>query len=181
MKQFTITILLLTVINFSFAQIFIAKTCEVSFFSHSPIEDISAINKASKPIINTATNDVAVKIVMLAFKFEKPLMEEHFNENYVESDKFPNATFKGKINEKVDYTKDGETKVTITGKFKIHDVEKEKTIDGTITKKGDELFIFSKFMLHVADYNIKVPSLYVTNIAEDIEVKLNANLEPFKK
>lgn len=163
------------------AQIYMAKTCEISFFSASPLEDITAINKAARPIINTATNDVAVKIVISAFQFEKPLMQEHFNENYMESEKFPNSTFKGKINETIDWTKDGEYKVTVTGKLMIHGVEKERTINGVVKIKGQEITISSKFNVHIADHGVKIPSLYVQNIAEDVEVKLNAILEPYKK
>jgi hypothetical protein len=163
------------------AQIYIAKTCEISFFSASPLEDIMAVNKACKPIINTATNDVQMKIAISAFQFEKPLMQEHFNENYMETEKFPNAIFKGKINEKIDWTKDGEYKVTVTGKLMIHGVEKERTIDGIVKIKGQEITISGNFKVHIADHGIKVPSLYVQNIAEDVDVKLNAVLEPYKK
>jgi len=158
-----------------------AKTCEISFFSASPLENIKAINKAAKPLINTATGDVQIKIVISAFVFEKPLMQEHFNENYMESEKFPNAFFKGKINEKIDFTKDGEHKVTVTGKLNIHGVDKDRTIDGIVSVKGNQLIISSKFNVHIADHGIKVPSLYVQNIAEDLEVKIDATLEPFKK
>ncbi len=181
MKKLFIILLATSLSTALFSQIYLAKTCEISFYSHSPIEDIKAVNKVAKPMLNTATGDVQIKIVMTAFQFDRPLMQEHFNEEYVESEKFPNAIYKGKINESVDYTKDGTTKVTVTGKFNIHGVEKEKTIDGTITVKGTEITLSSKFNLHVADYNIKVPSLYVTNIAEDVETKLEATLEPFKK
>ena len=177
-------LLSLTALVFStsmFAQIFMAKTCEVSFFSASPLENIEAINKAAKPLVNTSTNDVQIKIVNTAFIFEKPLMQEHFNENYMESEKYPNTIFKGKINEKVDWTKDGETKVTVTGKMLMHGVEKDITIDGIVTMKGGEMTISSKFKVHIADYGIKVPSLYIQNIAEDVDVKINAVLAPFKK
>lgn len=177
-------VLSLTAIVFStsmFAQIFMAKTCEVSFFSSSPLENIEAINKAAKPLINTSTNDVQIKIVNTAFVFEKPLMQEHFNENYMESEKYPNTVFKGKINEKIDWTKDGENKVTVTGKMSMHGVEKDITIDGVVTIKGGEISISSKFKVHIADYGVKVPSLYIQNIAEDVDVKINAVLAPFKK
>ena len=176
------------------AQIYLAKTCEISFFSESPLENITAVNKVAKPIVNTSTNDVQVKIPMVGFKFEKPLMEEHFNENYIETDAkgpndaagnttYPNknAIFKGKINETIDWTKDGEYKVTVTGKLTIHGVEKDRTIDGTVKIKGQEITLSTKFNIHIADHNIKVPSLYVKNIAEDVEVKLDAVLTPFKK
>jgi len=175
---FVTLILLSTLIH---AQIYLAKTCEISFFSESPLENIEAVNNASKPILSTATGDLQMKIPMKGFVFAKPLMQEHFNEDYVESDKFPDAFFKGKINETIDYTKDGEYKVTATGKITIHGVEKDKTLDGTLTIKGGQIMLQGAFNIHIADYNIKVPSLYVKNIAEDVSVKLNATLEPFKK
>ncbi|MGQ0827802.1 MAG: YceI family protein [Bacteroidota bacterium] len=181
MKKIFLSVISALVCPTMFAQIYMAKTCEISFFSASPLENIEAVNKACKPLINTASGDVQVKIVISAFVFEKPLMQEHFNENYMESEKFPNAFFKGKINEKIDFTKDGEHKVTVTGKLTIHGVDKDRTIDGVLSVKGSQLIISSKFNVHIADHEIKVPSLYVQNIAEDVEVKLNAMLEPFKK
>ena len=176
------------------AGIYMAKTCEISFFSESPLENIEAINRAAKPILNTATGDIQIKIPISGFVFPKPLMQEHFNENYMETDQegpkdtdgkptYPNknSIFKGKINESVDYSKDGEFKVTVTGKLSMHGVEKDRTFDGTLTVKGSQIILQTKFMIHVSDYNIKVPSLYVKNIAEDVSVKLNATLELFKK
>ena len=178
-----ILLFLLVIISGSnlFSQIYIAKHCEITFFSAAPLENIAATNKAAKPILNTANNDIQTKIAMTAFVFEKPLMQEHFNENYVESEKFPYATFKGKINETIDFTKDGEYKATATGKLNIHGMEKERTIEGTITVKGSEIAISAKFNIHFADHGIKIPSLYIKNIAEDVEVKLNATMEPYKQ
>lgn len=181
MKNIYLSFLGILLSTSMFAQIYIAKECEISFFSEAPLENIAAVNKAAKPILNTSTGDIQTKIAMTAFVFEKPLMQEHFNENYAESEKFPNATFKGKINETIDWTKEGEYKATVTGKLNIHGIEKDRTIDGTIIIKGSEIIISAKFMVHVADFGIKVPSLYVKNIAEDVEVKLNATLEPYKK
>jgi hypothetical protein len=181
MKKIIIIALLLVVTSYTKAQIYLAKSCEISFFSEAPMENIKAVNKAAKPIINTSTNDIQIKIVISAFVFEKPLMQEHFNENYMESEKYPEATFKGKINEQIDWKKDGEYKVTVTGVLKIHGVEKTRTLEGVVKIKGEEITIETKFNIHVADHNIKVPSMYVKNIAEDVEVKLNAVLEPYKK
>lgn len=181
MKKIIIIALLLIVTSYTKAQIYLAKSCEISFFSEAPMENIKAVNKAAKPIINTSTNDIQIKIVISAFVFEKPLMQEHFNENYMESEKYPEATFKGKINEQIDWKKDGEYKVTVTGVLKIHGVEKTRTLEGVVKIKGEEITIETKFNIHVADHNIKVPSMYVKNIAEDVEVKLNAVLEPYKK
>lgn len=181
MKKILLLVVAIVISTNFYAQIYMAKTCEVSFFSASPLENIEAINKASKPLINMETNDVQIKIVNTAFIFEKPLMQEHFNENYMESEKYPNTIFKGKINEKIDWKKDGENKVTVTGKMSMHGVDKDITVDGLVIIKGEEITISTKFKVHVADYNIKVPSLYIQNIAEDVDVKLNAVLFPFKK
>ncbi len=181
MKKIIVLIILVIISRAGVAQICIAKTCEVSFFSASPLENIEAIAKAPKTFLNTATNDVQIQITNTAFVFQKPLMQEHFNENYMESEKFPNTIFKGKINEKIDWTKEGEQKVTVTGKMSMHGVDKDITFDGIVNIKGGEITISTKFKIHVADYNIKVPSLYIQNIAEDVDVKLNAVLVPFKK
>jgi hypothetical protein len=165
------------------AQIYKTKKDQgsVHFLSKSPLEDIEATNK--NPIIgyNSATGDFQSSVVMTQFKFKAALMEEHFNENYVESEKYPSATFKGKVNEKVDLSKDGENKVTVTGKMTLHGVTKDMTADGTITKKGDDVIVHSTFKLKIADYNIKVPSLYVQNIAEVVDVTIHATLEPYVK
>lgn len=181
MKKIVMSLVAVALSSSMFAQIYMAKTCEIGFFSASPLENIEAVNKACKPIVNTATGDIQMKIVITAFQFDKPLMQEHFNENYLESEKFPNAIYKGKINEKIDWTKDGEYKVTVTGKLNMHGVEKDRNMDGTIQVKGGQLILASKFKIHIADYDIKVPSLYIQNIAEDVDVTFNATLEPYKK
>jgi len=153
----------------------------VSFFSKAPMEDIEATNKKVTMVLKTTTNEIQFGATMLNFKFPKPLMEEHFNENYVESDKFPICTFKGKINETIDYTKDGEYKVTVKGTMDLHGVTKELEIPGTLTVKGGLILLNAKFKIKVADYKIKVPSMYVQNIAEEVEVTVNGTLEPFMK
>ena len=163
------------------AQIYIAKTCTISFFSKTPVEDIAGVNSSTKPLLNSGTGDIQMKIAMTGFIFEKPLMQEHFNENYVESEKFPVAIFKGKINEKVDYTKDGEYKVTVTGKLNLHGVEKDRTIDGVVTIKGGVISLSSSFKIKFADHNVVIPGLYSGIIPEDTDVKLEATMEPFKK
>ncbi len=181
MKKIVLLVATTILSSSMFAQIYMAKSCEINFFSKTSMKDIDATNKAAKPLLNTATGDLQMKIVMTAFVFPDAFMQEHFNENYVESEKFPNCIFKGKVNEKIDYTKDGENKATVTGIIDMHGVKKEVTLDGTITVKGTEITMASKFRIHIADYAIKVPSLYVTTIAEDVDCKLNAVLEPFKK
>jgi polyisoprenoid-binding protein YceI len=182
-KAITIVLLLVGVINTVNAQLYKVKPegSTITFFSKAPLEDITATNKKATFVINTNTNDIQVGITMVYFKFPKPLMEEHFNENYVESPKYPTAIFMGKINEAIDYTKDGEHKVTVKGTLNLHGVTKDVELQGTLTKKGNEILINTEFKIKIADYNIKVPSLYVQNIAETVDVKAQATLEPFTK
>jgi polyisoprenoid-binding protein YceI len=167
----------------SVAQIYKAKdgATTITFFSSSPLEDITATNKGAIIVFNSSTNDIQIRVSVINFKFKNALMEEHFNENYMETEKFPNAIFKGKINEKLDLTKDGETKVTVTGKMDVHGVVKDATYEGTVTKNGNEITIKTKFKVKLVDHNIKVPSLYVKNIAEIVDVDVNSTLEPFQK
>lgn len=153
----------------------------ISFFSKAPLEDIDATNKKATIVLKTTTNEIQFGVAMLSFKFPKPLMEEHFNENYVESEKYPTATFKGKINETIDYGKEGEHKVTVKGTMDLHGVTKEIEVPGTLSIKGGNIMINANFKIKVADYKIKVPSMYVQNIAEEVDVKVNGTLEPFTK
>ena len=164
---------------FSHAQIFMGKTCEISFYSHGPIEDISAKNTTAKPIMNITTNDIAVKVTIKGFDFEKELMEEHFNEKYMESDKFPYAIFTGKIKDTIDYKKDGTYKVTVKGKLTMHGVEQERTIPGTLTVKGGEISFETKFVVALKDHKIEIPTLVAQNIAELVEVTIKSTLTEF--
>ena len=111
---------------------FATNSGQTDFFSETPVQNIEAINKSGQCIINTNTGEVVVRMAIKQFDFPNKLMQEHFNENYLESDKYPAATFKAKLNEKIDFSKDGSYDVTSTGAFKIHDVGKERTIKGKL-------------------------------------------------
>lgn len=162
-------------------QIYIAKICNISFSAPTPVEDVAAVNTITKPLLNLATGDLQMKIVMTSFIFEKPLMQEHFNENYVESEKFPYAFFRGKLDQKIDYNKDGEYKVTATGKLTIHGVEKNRTIEGVVRVKRKEIALSSTFKVTFADHEVIIPALYSGVIPPDAQIEVNAILEPFKK
>ena len=161
------------------AQIYMADSCRVSFFSAATIEDIAAVNTSSKPIMSASTNEVDVKINNQLFKFKKELMQEHFNEEYMETSKYQYTTFTGKINEKVDYTKDGANQVTVTGTMDLHGVKKTITIPGTITVQNGLLFLKTTFNVKLADYNVKIPSVLGSNIAEQVAITLTATMKPF--
>lgn len=184
MKKLILMLALLVVILPLNSQIYTAKdgATNISFFSKAPLEDIEAANKGAMIVLRASTSDLQIRISIQNFKFKNALMEEHFNENYMESEKFPNCEFKGKINETVDYNKDGDYKVSATGKLTLHGVTKDVTINGSMTVAGKEIKMdAAKFKIKVADYNIKVPSMYVKNIAEEVEITFNTTLEPFQK
>lgn len=163
------------------AQIYKSKSTFINFFSTTPVEDIKADNKAATSILNTATGDIVFRIPIKAFAFKDALMEEHFNENYMETSKYEYSTFKGKVNEKIDVTKDGVYPVTATGTINIHGVDKQETLKGTLTVKGGELALDSKFKIALKDYNIEVPKLVYKKIAEIIDVTVNAVYTEYKK
>ncbi len=161
------------------AQIYMSKACEIGFFSASTVEDIKALNTSCKPVMNASSGDVQVKIPMQGFIFHSSLMQEHFNENYLESDKYPDAIFKGKIKEKLTLSRDTLMNVTVSGTLNMHGVEKPIAFSGTVKVSGKQLVLFTKFKIHIADYNIKIPSVVNQNIAEDIEVTVNSTLDPY--
>lgn len=162
------------------AQIYLADSCKVTFFSAATIEDITAVNTSSKPVMSTATGEIQISLTINQFIFAKKLMQEHFNEDYMESDKYPHAVFKGKVNEKVDYKKDGVNNVTVAGEMDMHGVKKNITIPGTITIKNGIIFLAAKFDVKPSDYNIKVPSVIGSDVAKQIAVSLTAGMKPYK-
>ena len=150
----------------------------VSFFSETPVENIDATSNQAIGAINVKTKAVFFKVKMTTFEFKKALMQEHFNENYVESHDYPYSTFNGTINEPVDLTKDGTYNVTATEKLTVHGVEKSRTIPGTVTVKGGTIDLTSDFDVTVADHSIKIPTVVVKNIAEVVKVNVKATMAP---
>jgi hypothetical protein len=146
------------------------STGEVSFYSDTPLETIEASNKKTGSIINATSKELAVKLKITDFVFPNKLMQEHFNENYLESEKYPTAVFKGKIKEAVDLTKAGTYPITAEGSMTMHGVTKPVSVKGTIVSSGNELKLDFKFQVRTEDYQIEVPSLVVTKIAETIDV-----------
>jgi polyisoprenoid-binding protein YceI len=175
-----ISILFLT-INVRAQNVFIADTGHVTFYSYAPIEDIDATSKQVNSIYNNTNNEIAFMIPMRSFTFKKALMQEHFNEKYIESDKYPQATFKGKVNEKVDVTKPGKYAVSATGTLTIHGKEKQITEKGEMEIGDNRITLTTKFFVAIADYNIKIPQLLFNNVADTIEVRMQTVYIPYKK
>lgn len=159
---------------------FYTKSGKISFFSSTPLEDIAAINKNVVALIDTKTGDVQLAALMKGFEFRKALMQEHFNSDYVESDKFPKAEFKGQItnNTEIKYTTEGSYNAKVKGKLTIHGVTKDVETTGTITVKDGKVAINATFNVLVADYNITIEKLYRDNIAKSIKVTVDCTLAP---
>jgi len=178
MKKIMLIALLVSAFQFATAQnIYQIVDGEVSFFSTTPIEDIDAVNKTVKGLINIDNNEFAFIVTIVGFHFKKPLMEEHFNENYMESDKFKTAMFKGKIIEKIDYTKDGEYDVTAKGTLNVHGVNKDRLLKGKIIIKNGKIQLIANFDIKLEDHDIDIPKVVTEKIAETVAVKVNANFE----
>jgi polyisoprenoid-binding protein YceI len=161
--------------------LFSAGSGNVSFFSKAPLEDIEAHNNKAQSVINTTTGEIAVKVSIKSFVFENGLMQEHFNENYMESDKYPFATFKGKINEPVDWTKPGTYPVSATGKLNVHGVERDQIIKGKLDVGSGKLQLDADFSVALADYKIEIPTLVFQKIAETIAVTTRFVYQPHVK
>lgn len=168
-------------LSISAQQKFFTKTGSISFYSNAPLEKIEAHNKQVACILNTQTHELAFKVLIKSFEFKQALMQEHFNENYLESEKFPNASFEGKITNVVSYTKDGSFPVEVIGKLTIHGASKEVKSKGTLVVKagGATLELSSKFNILLKDYNIKNDKL--DSISENVEIVVNTSLTELKK
>src|ERR1700743_748286 len=115
--------------------LYVCKNAQISLYSEAPIENIEAKSQKGTSVYNASTGDLAFSLPINSFVFAKSLMQEHFNENYMESDKYPQASFKGKITEHVDVSKDGSYSVTAAGVLNVHGVNQDRTIKGTIAVK----------------------------------------------
>ena len=159
------------------AQKLITTEGNISFFSSTPFEDIKAENKKVIAVLDPQTGEVAVSCIMKLFHFERALMEEHFNENYVESDKFPKATFKGKIVNPEVLSNKTEQETEVEGTMTIHGISQLFRTKIRITPSVGQVIVKAEFEISPTDYNIQIPQIVRTKIAEKILVKVNMVLK----
>ncbi len=179
-------IILITIILFlgitTFAQRYITKIGHIYFHSEAPLETIEAHNKQVNCAIDTKTGMFVFKVLMKSFVFEKALMQEHFNEDYVESDKYPNATFKGNIDnlKQIDFHTPGAYNANVNGVLTIHNVSKKIETKGVFIVKNENIEGKSKFAIQLKDYNINIPRIVAGKIAESLDIFVDVNLKPLK-
>ena len=180
------TILLSLMFAFAFANAqdrYKTTNGHIRFYSHTPMEDIDANNNQVGSILDVKTGDIYFNALIKSFEFPRALMQEHFNENYMESDKIPNAKFKGVVlNIKdVDVKKDGDYAVDVKGDLTVHGVAKNITVKANLQVKGGKIMGTSKFTVTAGDFNIAIPSVVKEKIAKEIEVTVEMNYEVVTK
>lgn len=151
------------------------RSGQVRFFSETPIENIEAINKQVSSVVNLENGQFAYLVPIKAFVFEKALMQEHFNENYMESGKYPSASFTGSSDAFIglDLSKNKTMEIELKGKMTIHGTEKEISTPVVVEIKDGKLIIRSKFNVLASDYNIEIPAAKSDNINNNLEVTVN--------
>lgn len=181
-KLWIVSLLLLINGSALMAQKFFTRQGTISFVSESPLEKIEAKNHAVFAILDLETGNLQFSLLVKAFEFKKALMQEHFNENYMESQKFPKAIFKGKIDPTlIDLSKDGPVTVPVEGLLTIHGVEKEISTEATFEIKDGEISAKCSFEVQVADYGIEIPSVVQENIAKTVSIEVDIHLNPYQK
>ncbi len=168
-----LVVFLVTTLGFS-QEKYLTKDGYISFFSHSLVEDIKADNNQVLSVIDSKTGEVAVQLLMRSFLFKKALMQQHFNESYVESHKYPKATFKGFI---LNFNALDETQSTteIKGTLTMHGKSKEISFSAIVQVTQDTIKLSGDFTVEVADFDIKIPAIVRNNIAKVIKVTFNLN------
>lgn len=171
-------ILALAVLAFSArAQKYALSEGIITFFSEAALENIKAENRSTASVFDATTGEIAFVVPNNQFQFEKKLMQQHFNEKYMESEKYPRSTFSGSL-EGFDASKPGEQQVKAVGKMFIHGVTQPVEIPGVIAVSPQGITMKSTFMIRLADYKIKIPQLLWQNIAEQVEVTVNLAYKP---
>ena len=182
MKKLLFLLALMILPGMVSAQKYMTKTGYIGFFGQTPLEDIKADNNQVVSILDTSSGELVFQILMRSFHFERSLMEEHFNENYIESEKYPKSVFKGKITNfsDINFSKSGTYNAIVEGEMNIHGVAKPFSAKGSIEIKKGGITAKSKFKIKPEDFKIAIPGLVKDKIAKEMEVSLEMNYTPLK-
>lgn len=162
------------------AQSYVSKNMRVALFSSTPLEDIRALSDQCSGVLLRESREVAFQVPIKSFKFDKKLMQQHFNENYMESDRYPMAKFKGLLDKELDFSKDGVYEVRATGILDVHGVGQRRTIQGRFTVLNGQVQLDAQFKVACVDHKIKVPKLVFTKIAEQIDIRISGKFNSLK-
>lgn len=170
-------------VSLSFAQgKFYTKTGKIDFYSKAPLEEIDGKNKTAMAVLDSKSGAIQFAVQMKGFEFEKQLMEQHFNENYVESDSYPRSEFRGSIinNSEINYSKDGVYPAKIKGRLTIHGVTQDVEVPGTVKIGNGTIVASSTFNVLLSDYKISIPSIVKDKVSNSIKITVDCSLEPLK-
>lgn len=151
---------------------YVSDTSSIQFFSRTPVENIEAVNHMGKSTISPSRYEVQFQIPVNGFRFENKLMEKHFNSMYMETDKFPFASFRGKLSDSLDLSKDTVYFTKATGILKLHGMDHAGTFEGRLESKGGRVKLQCRFPVRLEHHNIKIPGSVFHNIAQEIEVQV---------
>ena len=184
MKKLVITIFALIFSIVLFGQdIYFTKTGTVIFDSSTPLETIHAENKQVTSFLKTSDGELNFAALMKSFKFPNALMEEHFNENFIESSQFPKAVFKGRIVNwsEINLSSGEEESADIEGELTLHGVTKKITAKAKLHQQNGKITGRSEFVVSAEDFNIKIPALVRDKIAKVVQVTVDVTYEPYKE
>lgn len=178
MKQIFFIAVMQFLCIFTYAQMMMTRSGTISFHSHTLLEDIDAVNNNVLAVLDAGKKQIAFSCLMKQFSFKKKLMQEHFNENYVESDKYPKATFSGTFTEDVAINKEGTYQLNVKGRLSIHGVTKEITVPATVVVKNNKVTGTTVFKLNPTTYDISIPFIVKDKIEKENTVKVNVEWTP---
>jgi len=177
MKSLTgLCIILLLATSATFAQSKLyTKAGNISFKSKTAIQDIEALNTKVLSVWETNSGNIEFSLLIKGFQFEKALMQEHFNENYMESDKYPKALFKGVVenSKNISLTTDNIINTKVNGMLTMHGITREISIPAVIKIKNKEVSATTSFAVFLEDYNIKIPAVVAEKISKKINIQIN--------
>ena len=169
MKKLLLTALLVSS-NFLSAQQYLTREARLDFDAGSPLEDIEAFTESGSAVYDANTGKIGVQVLMTSFQFKRALMQEHFNENYVESEKFPKASFKGLYSEG-----------NVSGGLTIHGVTKEIKVPARLDQENGNFVLVTSFDITLADYDVKIPSAVANKISKKASIQVHATLKKISK
>src|SRR3989337_1719379 len=179
-KLYFISLIFLLAVSVATGQKYYSKNASIHFSSDAPLEKIEAKNNSAYVVFDANTGQMEWAVLIKGFKFEKALMQQHFNENYMDSDKYPKATFKGLITDPdgINLSKDGTYNVNVAGQLNIRGISKPVNAPGRLIVKDGNISTESSFNILISDYGISVPKVVRENIASTVKVTVNAHLQP---
>jgi polyisoprenoid-binding protein YceI len=173
MKKLIVLLMVLLAGTVACAQKLVTRNGYIGFFSQTPLENIKAETTQANAAIDIAKQTLAFAVLVKGFLFQKELMQEHFNENYIESDKYPKATFSGTYNGTLDITKSGTYNVVAKGQLNLHGVNRTIEVPATFQVQASKLVGKAAFAVKPQDYGIQIPALVREKIAQQIAVSVN--------